>query len=119
MTLHDGGLLPDTGEALPPPAPERGLDRWSRWLTFGANIGVVLGLIILIVEVRQNAALTRASMEQQKNNFLAEIELNLAKPELASVWMKSIRSPQDLTDAELKTLDGLLVAVMLQWEHRF
>ncbi|MFN7164369.1 MAG: hypothetical protein ACK4P2_06065 [Hyphomonas sp.] len=103
----------------PPPPPERILDRWGRWLTLGANVGVVLGLIILIVEVRQNAAMTRAAMEQEKNNFLAEIELNLARPEIASVWMKSIRNPEDLTDAELKTLDGLLVAVMLQWEHRF
>lgn len=115
MTSDDHGPPPE------PPGlqPQTRLDRWSRWLTLGANIGVVLGLIIVIAEMRQNAALTRAAMEQQKNNFLAEIELNLAKPEISSVWMKSIRTPEALTDAELKTLDGLLVAVALQWEHRF
>ncbi len=95
------------------------IDSFNKWLTLGANIGVVLGLIILIIEVRQNAALTRAAMEQQKNQLLAEIELNITRPEMAHVWMKSIRNPQDLTDAELRTLDGLLVAVMLQWEYRF
>lgn len=45
-------------------------DHLNRWLTLGANLGVVLGLIILIVEVRQNAALTRAEMESGKNEDL-------------------------------------------------
>lgn len=99
-------------------APPR-LDRLNRWLTLGANIGVVLGLIILIVEVRQNAALSRATMEQQKNNVLAEIEFNIARPEISEIWIKSIRHPEDLTDAEIRTMDGILVALMLQWEHRF
>ncbi len=101
-----------------PPPPAR-LDRLNRWLTLGANLGVLLGLVILIVEVRQNAALTRASMEQQKNALLAEIELNIVKPELSDVWVKSVREPENLTDAELRTMDGILVALMLQWEQRF
>ncbi|PHS39481.1 MAG: hypothetical protein COA91_06005 [Robiginitomaculum sp.] len=77
-------------------AKKNKVERLNRWLTLGANIGVVLGLIILIVEVRQNAKLTRANMEITKNSFLAEIELNIAKPEFAKVWIKSIRNPEDL-----------------------
>lgn len=102
-----------------PETPARPADRLNRWLTLAANFGVLLGLIVLIVEVRQNAALTRASMEQQKNAFLAEIELNIMKPEISEVWVKSVRRPEDLTDAELRTMDGVLVALMLQWEQRF
>jgi len=94
-------------------------DRLNRWLTLGANIGVVLGLIILIVEVRQNAKLTRANMEITKNSFLAEIELNIAKPEIAKVWIKSIRNPENLTDSEMRSVEALLVSLMLQWDMRF
>ncbi|WP_439620054.1 hypothetical protein [Hyphomonas sp.] len=101
-----------------PPARSR-TERLSQWLALGANIGVLLGLIILIVEVRQNAALSRAAMEQQKNDFLAEIELYIAKPEISDVWIKSIRHPEDLTEPEMRTMDGILVALMLQWDHRF
>ena len=104
----------------PPVTPsQKDADRLNRWLTLGANIGVLLGLIVLIVEVRQNAALTRAAMEQQKNSFLAEIELNIVKPELSDVWVKSVRHPEALTDTELRMMDGILVALMLQWEQRF
>lgn len=107
-----------TGET-DPETPVRPADRLNRWLTLAANLGVLIGLIVLIVEVRQNAALTRAAMEQQKNAFLAEIELNVMKPEISEVWVKSVRRPEDLTDAELRTMDGVLVALMLQWEQRF
>ena len=109
---------PVAPDPAPSAAPGR-LDRLNRWLTLGANIGVLAGLIMLIVEVRQNAALTRAAMEQQKNALLAEIELNIVKPELSEVWVKSVRHPEALTDAELRTMDGILAALMLQWEQRF
>ena len=94
-------------------------ERLNQWLTLGANIGVLLGLVILIVEVRQNAALSRAAMEQQKNDVLAQIEFNIAKPEISEVWIKSIRHPEDLTEPEMRTMDAILVALMLQWDHRF
>jgi hypothetical protein len=51
-------------------ADSRGNDRFGRWLTLGANVGVVLGLVLLIVEVRQNASLTRTAMELQKTTRL-------------------------------------------------
>ncbi len=95
------------------------LDRWNKWLTLGANIGVVLGLIMLFIEVRQSAELTRTQMEQRKNDFLAEIEFSLAQPEIAAIWVKSIRTPEALSDAEIKTVESHLVALMLQWDHLF
>ena len=81
--------------------------------------GVVLGLILVIVEVRQNAELTRTQMEQRKNDFLAEIEFSLANRESAEVWVKAIRTPESLTDAEMKMVEAHLVSLMLQWDHLF
>ncbi|MGK7296493.1 MAG: hypothetical protein ACNS61_11820 [Candidatus Wenzhouxiangella sp. M2_3B_020] len=94
-------------------------DRLNRWLTLGANLGVVLGLIILIVEVRQNAALTRAQMETGRNDLLAQIELSLAQPDIASAWVKSIRDPETMTDVEVRQVESHLVSVMLQLDHMF
>ena len=100
------------------PAGSR-LDRAARWLALAANAGVVLGLILVIVEVRQNAELTRTQMEQRKNDFLAEIEFSLANRESAEVWVKAIRTPESLTDAEMKMVEARLVSLMLQWDHLF
>ncbi len=94
-------------------------ERLNRWLTLGANLGVVLGLFILIAEVRQNAALTRAQMETSRNDLLAQIELSLAQPEIASAWVQSIRDPEAMTDVEIRQVESHLVSVMLQLDHMF
>ncbi len=95
------------------------VDRVNRWLTLGANIGVVLGLIILIIEVRQNASLTRVALETAKNDQLANIELSIASPAVAAAWTKSIRAPETMTDADVRMVESHLVAIMLQWDNLF
>ena len=102
--------------AAPHPAP---LERLNRWLTLAANVGVLLGLVVLIVEVRQNAALTRAAMDQQKTDLLAQIEFNIARPEMSVIWVKAIRTPEALSDTENQTVGSVLVAIMLQWDQMF
>jgi len=46
-------------------------DRLNRWLALGANVGVLIGLILLVYEVRQNSDLMRAqiSMERTTTNM--------------------------------------------------
>ena len=105
---------PDPKPQLDAPAGSR-LDRAARWFALVANVGVVLGLVLVIVEVRQNSELTRTQMEQRKNDLLAEIEFSLANRETAEAWVKAIRTPESLTDAEMKTVEAHLVSVMLQW----
>jgi len=104
--------------AARPPVPATG-EHLNRWLTLGANLGVIVGLLILIVEVRQNADLTRAQMQSGRNDLLAQIELSLATPEISAAWVKSIRSPETLTDVEVRTVESHLVAVMLQLDQMF
>ena len=116
-------------EAVPEPeiapapveaAPARSrTERLNQWLALAANLGVLLGLIVLIIEVRQNAALTRATMDQQKNDFLAQIEFNIARPEMSAIWVKAIRTPEALSDTENQAVGSVLVAIMLQWDQMF
>lgn len=105
-------------------APQVDRFRWSwdkanRWLALAANLGVILGLVILVIEVRQNAALTKSMMEQQKNDLLVQIEANIGRPEMSTIWVKSIRSPEAMTDAEIQSAASVLVGVMLQWDQMF
>ena len=115
--------MSETPELVPKPqfeAPAGSrLDRVARWLALTANAGVILGLVLVLVEVRQNAELTRTQMEQRKNDFLAEIEFSLANRESAEVWVKAIRTPESLTDAEMKMVEARLLSLMLQWDHLF
>lgn len=48
------------------------LDRVNQWLTLGANVGVLLGLGALIVEISQSNALALAQIEQTRSDGLRE-----------------------------------------------
>ena len=40
----------------------------NKWLSLGANIGVVIGLILLLVEIDQNSDLDRAQIHQARSD---------------------------------------------------
>ena len=46
-------------------------DKANRWLTLGANVGVFIGLILLLIELRQNTDQMRAqiAMERTSNSM--------------------------------------------------
>lgn len=98
---------------------QKRLERINRWLSLLANLGVVLGLVILIFEVRQNASLTRLTLDIQKNDLLVALELHLSNPDSAAAWMKSIYFPEEMTDVDLRLVEGPLVSLMLQWDYLF
>ncbi len=93
--------------------------RLRDWIAVSANIGVVIGLVILVYEVRQNAELTSLSIEIAKNDLFANIEFHLSDPALNSAWIKSYRSPETLTESELRMVESIYVALMMQWDYMF
>lgn len=116
--------MSDSSPAIADPVPPSStapssFERLNRWLVLAANLGVLAGLIVLTVEIRQNAELTRADMESRKNDVLVQIELSLADPEIGAAWIKSVRSPETMTDLELRAVESHLVALMLQWDYMF
>ena len=119
MTQDDVTDAAAAAQAKPPKPPRWTWERANRWLSLGANFGVLLGLIVLIVEVRQNATISRTAMELQANRELGEVEMAIARPDVSAIWIKSVEAPETLTTDEIRAMDGLYVAMMLQAEQRF
>lgn len=108
----------DTENAEPNTAPaERTTDRIARWLTLGANIGVVLGLVMLIVEIRQNETLTRVATEGGLNELMIDTELHIAQPEQSVAWVKSYMAPETMSDVDIRMNDAVLVSLLMQWDY--
>ena len=47
---------------------EMNADNVNKWLTLSANIGVVIGLILLVVEIGQNTEMMRAQINQSRTD---------------------------------------------------
>ncbi len=64
-------------------------DRVNRWLTLVANFGVLIGLFLLVFEIRQNSELMRSQIAMERTNSTREIFSDWANGgELAPIEVK-------------------------------
>ena len=56
-------------------------DKLNAWLTLGANLGVLVGLILLIVELDQNNDAVRAQIHQARSDNFESFMVELADTE--------------------------------------
>jgi hypothetical protein len=81
-------------------------DSVNRWLTLLANVGVVIGLVLLLIELDQNNDLARAQIHQDRSdawvaNRFARADSGLALP--ATLKFVEAGFPDDLSAMEKLT----------------
>ena len=88
-------------------------------LTLGANVGVLIGLIVLIVELNQNTDHLRLQVIDQINarEFTSNSIFLVENP--AQVIEKSLTEPKNITYTEFRVLDAYLINALSLWEARF
>jgi len=83
------------------------LDGINRWLTLGANIGVVVGLALLVFELRQNSELVRAQIHQARTDSYVADRQALADSEfLLPAYVKMMEAGDYRDPATLAVLDA-------------
>ena len=86
-------------------------EKLNRWLTLLANIGVVIGLALLIYEVRQSQNLAETEAEVRRLDQMQVAQVEIATSELlAAIRVKALsEGVESLTSVELYKLR--------QWEN--
>ncbi len=85
-------------------------DSLNRWLTLSANIGVVIGLILLLIELDQNSDLVRAQIHQARSDAHVGHRLNDVESEHWMPIMMKLREhgyPWDITSIDALTPEEL------------
>jgi hypothetical protein len=86
----------------------------NRWLQVSANIGIVLGLVLVGFQLKQNSELARIQLLYEESNRAIELETAVVGEQAAEVWAKSIETPEDLTLAEMRIMEALLWSFLEQ-----
>lgn len=103
-------------------------DRLSRWLTLGANIGVVVGLAVLIFEVKQNQELTRAQIHQDRtdawvSNTFARADSEFLAPMMVKLFdagfPANMSAMEGLTPLERRRFNTVMVAFKGDYANMF
>lgn len=65
-------------------------DRLNSWLTLGANVGVLVGLFILVLEIQQNRDLAAASLRNDISRQSVELQRTSASEIYGPILYKTI-----------------------------
>lgn len=80
----------------------------SDWLQVAANVGIVAGLILVGVQLKQNSDLLKTQLLYEESRRLVELETQVVGEIGAAVWAKSIAEPQNLDLDEQRVMEALL-----------
>ena len=95
------------------------LEKCNQWLSLFSNLGVLIGIFFLVIEISQNNELLRA---QAAYNFM-EIRLNdreqiLYNPEYAELSYKAFNG-NSLTAVENYRIGNLIQTTLIELEYEF
>ena len=82
-------------------------DSVNRWLTLSANVGVMIGLILLVIELNQNSSLVRAQIHQARSDNYVSNMIALADTENLLPAYEKLINAGALNAAALDTLDSI------------
>ena len=76
------------------------------WLQIGASIGVIAGLVLVAVEMRQNSQLVRMQLIQEETNSYIAGEMSIAGDNFAESFQKMLKEPENLSISEMRVIDA-------------
>ena len=90
-------------------------DRLNRWLVLFANIGVLVGLVLVLLQMKQNEELLRVQiMNEYFESNIAE-QATFAGENLPTIWQKSIEEPENLSFAEMRAMEAQTFSPLSRW----
>ena len=92
-------------------------DRLTRWLTVGANVGVLIGIILLIVELNQNRDMMRAQTRHELAMGIVDLLQIPASNEQLADLMYRVNSGEEVTPRELYQFQMRTNALLRYWEN--
>ena len=84
----------------------------NRWLSLGANVGVLIGIVFLAIEIQQNTEMTRAQMIQSRAEASVTVaDMTVNSEHIPAIIVKN-RSGERLTAEESVRYDVWLRATL-------
>jgi hypothetical protein len=95
-------------------------ERLNRWLTLAANVGVLVGIVFLALEIRQNSDHLALQLEfAVPTQKIFEINRDLMDPSIAKILVKAIETPAELAFEEGLVASAFILNALNEWEDRY
>ena len=75
-------------------------EKLNSWLTLGANVGVVIGLVLLVIQIDQNTNMMQAQMNQSRTDTALVVQYAVANSDYIPAIAAKVSSGENLTREE-------------------
>ena len=89
-----------------------GTTKLNSWLGFVANIGVILGLVLVAYQINQEAELTKIQLFSEATSSRKEFNQAMMGSDPMEIVAKSVERPHELTLAELQVMDMYFISAL-------
>ena len=83
-----------------------------------ANLGVILGILLLVYELNQTRDFARTEFIAGNLRAFQEIEREMINPDVAAVWAKAAVDPGSLSNSEIRVMDAYLISMYNFWDQQ-
>ena len=101
-------------------------EKLNSWLTLGANVGVVIGLVLLVVQIDQNTNMMQAQMNQSRTDTALTVQYALANSDYIPAIVAKVSSGEGLTreetlrfQAHFRAFNRNMDNLIWQYDHGF
>lgn len=92
------------------------MDKINKWLTLGANIGVLIGIAFVAYELQQNTTATQLETTSNFQNAFAQVELMIASDKEFAELLTKGRNGEQVSDTEFVRLQAFYRTVLRAWQ---
>ena len=92
---------------------------WKEIAELIGMVAILIGLYFVYTEIRQNVVIARAELGSTTNQNLLEQRRMLSDPEFSSIFLKGLRSPDQLTEAERFRLNNFYESTLVMYGFEF
>ncbi len=85
-------------------------EKVNTWLSLGANIGVVIGLMLLIIEIGQNTDMMRAQINQSRADTALFQQYSMSDTDYIAPIIAKTKRGEQLSDVEMIRYDARMRA---------
>ena len=94
-------------------------DNIKSWISLLTNIGVLVGLFLLVIELKQNSQQLELQLQFQANQKIFENNRDLVGENVAATFAKAITNPEELTFEEGLAASSHVLNWLGVWEDKF
>ncbi len=87
----------------------------NRWLTLGANLGVLVGIVLILIELNQKADLMKAQMTQSRADQLGTLYDTI----INSDYWPEIEAKRNVAKSDDEWIDLLAPAERIRVQYRY